>query len=129
MSGKLCPALDATQDINHEKILDIGLIVIACDMLNATCTALYQDDEGYDLSARLKEGLKRISEIYARDIAAAKVATRRAFIRVGREFHTFLVSLTKNQYLTMALKNHINITEKLITDQLSAEKNADKHPI
>jgi hypothetical protein len=29
----------------------------------------------------------------------------------------------------MAIENHINITEKLITDKFSAEKNADKHPI
>jgi len=51
------------------------------------------------------------------------------FVRVDREFHTILVSLSKNQYLIMVIENQINITEKLITDQLSAEKNADKHPI
>ena len=120
--------------------------------------------------------IEQIDDIHARDIAAAQTTSRRAFIRVDREFHTFLASRTKNKYLIsaqenvrdlidwvgtkmlqrperrreairehsaivrairkkdlpatlQAMENHINITEKLVTDHLSAELKADNHPV
>lgn len=130
-----------------------------------------------EIMPRIHAGdLERIDDIHARDIAAARTTSRRAFIRVDREFHTFLASLTQNQYLIAAqenvrdlidwvgtkmlqrperrreairehgaiveaihqkdlaatlgaMENHINVTEKLVTDHLSAEMKADNHPV
>lgn len=122
------------------------------------------------------KNIKRIEDIYTRDNVAAQANSKTAFIGVDREFHTFLASLTNNQYLISALenvrdlidwvgtkvlerpdrrheairehgaivkaickkdldatlqamKNHINITEKLIIHHLSDELKTDKHPI
>jgi DNA-binding GntR family transcriptional regulator len=124
-----------------------------------------------EIMPRINEhDIKRIDDIHCRDNAAARADSKSEFIRVDREFHTFLASLTKNQYLIAALENvrdlidwvgakvlerserrrevirehgaivlkihernlaaalqameeHINITEKLITDHLGADKN------
>ena len=51
------------------------------------------------------ENIERIDGIYSRDFAAARTTSKRAFVRVDREFHTYLASLTENQYLISALEN------------------------